>query len=198
MTSPAPTRRPYHGSCHCGQTKYIAYLTLPPPTVAVDPHPGTTIRIYKCNCSTCHKAGYFHIRLKDTPNDFVLLSPTDPENGGLGDYQCFEKFAHWYFCKNCGVRCFIVGGKTETVDIDLEKWLGRESEGKTTKVWRPKSDGWVEDGGSYFSLNATSLEPKQDGFDLRGWAEKGWIYYLDMLGGKGEDRFGEPHEGGMY
>jgi hypothetical protein len=83
MTSQAPTRRPYHGSCHCGQTKYIAYLTLPPPTVAVDPYPGTTIRIYKCNCSTCHKAGYFHVRLKDAPNDFVLLSPIDPENGGL-------------------------------------------------------------------------------------------------------------------
>jgi len=59
----------------------------------------------------------------------------------------------------------------------------------------------------YLSINATSLEPGQEGLDLREWwvaleskrraltggrHEKGWITYLDCLEEKGEDRLHVP------
>jgi hypothetical protein len=57
----------------------------------------------------------------------------------------------------------------------------------------------VEGGGkSYLSVNAHTLEPGQEGLDLREWTEKGWIAYLDMKDQVGESRLGEPHEGGIY
>src|SRR5271156_3775110 len=118
---PPPTRRrPYHGSCHCGLTRYIAYLTLPPPIISPNPPPSSTIRIYKCNCSTCHKMSFFHIRLIDSPRDFILLSPLNPTTGGLKDYTCFAKNAHWYFCGTCGVRCFAVAGEGEIRGVEIE------------------------------------------------------------------------------
>lgn len=96
----------------------------------------------------------------------------------------------------------------ETVDIDLEEWLDRGSEGMMTRVWRPKAEGptgsdpptarWDEKHHTYFSINATTLEPGQEGLSLKEWHEKGWINYLDLLDQKEEHRNGEPHRGGMY
>ncbi|KAF2098647.1 DUF636 domain-containing protein [Rhizodiscina lignyota] len=204
--SSKPTRRPYFGSCHCGETKYVAYMTLPVEDAeSAHPPASTTIRIRKCNCSTCHKMGFFHLRLKDSPNDFVLLSPLNPQEGGLSNYQCFDKIINWYFCGNCGVRCFALRGHGEVSDIDLESWLGKPSEGKTTKVWRPRAENWREGSvewkegkNAYLSVNAATIEPGQEGFDLKEWHEKKWINYLDMTDERKDDRYGEPHAGGCY
>ena len=200
-----PIRRPYFGSCHCGHTKYVVYLTLPPESLDVHPAASSTIRIRKCNCSSCHKTGFFNVRLKDSPNDFLLLSPLNPHDGGLSNYKCSDKIVDWFFCGNCGVRCFCLWGEGEVVHIDLEKWLGKESEGKKTKVWKPRvqnwregSAEWEEGKNAYLAVNAMSIEPGQEGFNLKEWHEQGWINYLDCKYEKEDNRYREPHEGGCY
>lgn len=78
-----------------------------------------------------------------------------------------------------------------------------EIEGKKVKYWGPKKP-WVEgwSNGRYLSVNAATLEARQEGLNLREWHEKGWITYLDTLGEQpnenGEDRLRVPHIGGMY
>ncbi|KAH7371451.1 hypothetical protein BKA64DRAFT_677031 [Cadophora sp. MPI-SDFR-AT-0126] len=187
----SPSRRPYKGSCHCGYTQYIAYLTLPPPIIHAKPESrSSTIRIRKCNCTTCHKMSFFHVRLMSSPDDFLLLSPVDPFKD-LSDYTCFEAQIHWFFCGKCGVRCFSFIGEGEVRDAEIEG-LG------TRNVWTPKKEDWVEGGGSYLSVNAATLDAEQEGLDLREWTEKGWIAYLDIKDEVGEDRLGSPHPGGMY
>ncbi|CZR55012.1 uncharacterized protein PAC_04898 [Phialocephala subalpina] len=201
----SPTRRPYTGSCHCGHTKYITYLTIPPANLATAPDSSTSLRIRKCNCTTCHKMSFFHIRLPSSPSDFLLLSPLNPVQGGLNDYTCFDHEIHWYFCPTCGVRCFAFngdngGGDGEVVEVELETEVKGENGGKVgdkVKVWKPKTEGWIEGDTGYFSVNAHTLDAGQEGLDLRDWTEKGWILYLDMATDK-EPRFGRPHDGGIY
>lgn len=125
-----------------------------------------------------------------TPDDFLLLSPTDPFKD-LSDYKCFEEQIHWFFCGKCGVRCFNLTGEGEVRDVEIE------GEGMK-KVWTAKREGWVEGEGSYLSVNAATLEADQEGLDLREWTEKGWIAYLDIKNEVGEDRLRKPHHGGMY
>ncbi|KAF2503350.1 hypothetical protein BU16DRAFT_569191 [Lophium mytilinum] len=200
-TTDSPGRRLYNGSCHCGYTRYRCLLTFPPPAVHVTVNASITTRMRKCNCTSCHKTNFFHVRPQSSPDDFVLLAPTnpfdDPADGGLADYQCFAKFTHWFFCPKCGVRCFTFGGESELAEIDLGEWSGGEKEGKLTKVWRVKKEGWKEGDTSYLSINATSLDARQEGLDLREWHDKGWIVYLDMLDEEKENEMA-PFEGGMY
>lgn len=199
MTDSTPTRRPYYGSCHCGHTRYICYLTLPPPIIDPTARKGDTT-IKKCNCTLCHKLGFLHIQLAFAPDDFVLLSPTDPWKE-LKDYQTGSKIAHFFSCGTCGVQCFAfgaIGDLDEKVEIDLEAWLGKASEGKKTKVWRPKKEGYEEEKTAMLKVNATSLDVGQEGLDLREWHEKGWVAYVDGLDRKEEGRLGKPHRGGCY
>jgi hypothetical protein len=140
---------------------------------------------------------FFHVRLIDSPGDFLLLSPLDPASGesGLRDYMCFAKNAHWYFCGVCGVRCFTVAGEGEVREAEVQVEGGKEKR----RVWGVKREGWDEvNGPSYLSVNAATLEPGQEGFDLREWTEKGWIAYFDSKDEIGEDRLLKPHVGGMY
>ena len=123
----------------------------------------------------------------------MLLSPLNPTSGGLLDYTCFDKLIHWYFCGTCGVRCFALGGEGELREVDEPG-----GEGKKIKVWMPKKEGWEENDTGYLSVNATTLEPGQEGLNLNEWTEKGWIAYLDCKNEAEEDRLGKPHEGGMY
>jgi hypothetical protein len=120
LTDDSPTSREdvssdmkaYPGSCHCGDVQYQVKLKFPP----VHDATADSIRIYKCNCSTCQKMGYFHCRPVDPANDYILTSP-DPEQ--LGDYRCFEKKHGWIFCKKCGVRVLGLGGSWEYVHVDF-------------------------------------------------------------------------------
>lgn len=102
------------------------------------------------------------------------------------------------FCAKCGVRTFGLAGEGETVEVDLGEILEGKKNGKTTKVWKlkaPKVKGIKE----YVSVNATSLEPGQEGLDLREWTEKGWVVYIDQLGEEKDwGRGKEPFAGGMY
>ncbi|KAH8821388.1 DUF636 domain-containing protein [Xylogone sp. PMI_703] len=219
----APTRRAYHGSCHCGLIRYVAYITLPPSLVELETDLSST-KIYKCNCTTCMKASIFHVRLFSAPEDFLLLSPISREGaegglklgeGGLKDYTCFAGNIHFYFCSNCGVRCFSLAGKGELKTVPAESIppapqlylhdgqpiLPQDVETKEGQiaVWSPKKEGWDEGAGpDYLSVNATSFEPGQEGLDLREWSEKGWIGYLEYWKRSDEYKLKKPFEGGMY
>jgi len=79
-------------------------------------------------------------------------------------------------------------GEGEVRDVEVE--------GEVVKAWTPKR-GWVE-GPSQFSLNAATIDPGQEGFDMREWLEKGWIVYIDGLNELEKRRIGKPAKGGMY
>lgn len=57
---------------------------------------------------------------------------------------------------------------------------------------------WTEGKNAYLSVNAITLEPDQEGLDLREWHENGWICYLDCKVNTEDNHFGRPSEGGMY
>jgi hypothetical protein len=182
--------------------KYVLFVSMPP-AVALGPDVDqySRVRFYKCNCSTCHKTGFFHMRLPDPPNDFFLLSPTDTTNELL-DYQCFDHELHWLFCKNCGVRCFIVEGKAKTEEVDLHL-LGATTEpsDKKTMVWRLDPEAWKVTN-DYLSVNALTIDFKQpegtNWLDLRKLVDNKWLEYDDCKDLKLESRYDYPHEGGMW
>lgn len=208
-----PQRLPYKGSCHCGAIRYIVFLRVPPPSYANSaPPPKRGVqRIYRCNCTICHKIGFLHLRPTSEFDDFFLLSPLDPLES-LGDYLCNNKRLHYLFCKTCAVRCFTFQGEGEIVDVTLPEVLalaggessGTEQDGVSVKAWRPKKieliDG-IPDGGSYLSVNGQTIEPGQEGFDLREWSERKAIMYLDYLADEKDrlvERCERPHVGGAY
>lgn len=235
MSSSTPEispREPYIGSCHCGRIKYVAFISMPPALALVkDDQPPLSqeekmarVRFYKCNCSTCHKMGLFHLRVADKANDFYVFSPlTLPadENDTSGDvrtYLCFDRMLNFYFCKACGVRCFLTWGKVveDTLDLEAEgvrlpdAWKedlkpNLSADGKKVKVLRldpqESSKGWRV---QYLSLNALTIEDEQPatkdgrGLNLPEVVDKKWLEYLDCRYEKGEARSSYPHEGGCW
>ncbi|GAB1317675.1 Centromere protein V [Madurella fahalii] len=203
MAAPS-TRRPYTGSCHCGIIKYIVYLTLPhvpPEPMDLRDKDGRRRQVfYRCNCTTCQKAGFLHMRLPSPPDDFLLLSPLDPLRE-LSDYQCFERRLHWLFCRTCGVRCFTFAGEGEVLEkVVPETQAATVPAGEKVAVWSPKR-GWVEEEARYLSVNAYTLDAGQEGVDLREWTEKKWVLYLECLAegdGPAERRYERPFAGGAY
>ena len=195
-----PKRRPYLGSCYCGFTRYIAWLTLPPqvPYQHADP-PVQMFR--KCNCTHCHKLGFFHIRLTNSPKDFALLSPLDPLKD-LADSPTTG--GHSLFCKTCGVRCFFIEGEGEINEIDLVaagvdlKKAKVEGNGTKVKVFQPKAEGWQEEKKDWFRVNAMTLDARQEGLDLREWTEKKWIQYVNQLDEVQGCDYERPYSGGAY
>jgi hypothetical protein len=203
-------RRPYVGSCHCGFTRYVCWLKLPasPPYARrTKPENKLSQVIRKCNCTICHKTGFFHLRMDNTPEDFVLLSPLDPRKE-LSDYRGRDPDgASWLFCSKCGVYCFILQGPENLgvvgerdlagkgVDLKLAKIEGN---GRSAKVWVPNAEVWKEEQNCALRVNAMTLESGQDGLDLREWKEKGWIEYSDALTAVNKHRYDVPHEGGTY
>jgi hypothetical protein len=78
-------------------------------------------------------------------------------------------------------------------------------EGQEVSCWRPKKETWTENLKSvssgrktYLSINAHSLDAKQEGLDLREWVEKNLVGYLDCLDWEGKDSMERPHIGGTY
>ncbi|KAH6629465.1 hypothetical protein C7974DRAFT_394548 [Boeremia exigua] len=194
------TSKAYPGSCHCGFVQYQVRLQLPP----TNDGQAKSVRLYKCNCSTCQKMGFFHCRPINPENDFILISPTNIDE--LGDYRVFSKTNGWYFCKRCGVRVFGVGGVWESKQIDVEHWAGEKREEEKSQLVltsKPTTKTKVVDGKDvtepyhYVSVNAVTLEPSED-IDLRMWREKEWLLYIDTREGTGKPRSDKPHEGGMY
>jgi hypothetical protein len=76
----------YHGSCHCGQIKFLI-------TSEID-------IVVLCNCSICSKKGVLHHRV--TAEQFELLEGEDY----LSLYQFDTKEAKHFFCKKCGIHPF--------------------------------------------------------------------------------------------
>jgi hypothetical protein len=188
-----PKRRPYFGSCHCGKIRYIAYITLPmtPPYTWTDKSKGPPQIIRKCNCTVCHKFGYFHLRVADPVNDFMVLAPLDPLKD-LSNYQLRPEGMNLLFCPTCGVRCFhIEGPQGKDVGVVVERDIAAEGidlakakvkgDGTKVKVWVPNPDGWKEEEENWLRINATSLDAEQEGLDLREWTEKKWIQYVNWL-----------------
>ena len=145
------------------------------------------------------------MRLAWAPEDFLLLAPRDPWTD-LGDYTCNGGRIHWFFCRTCGVRCFLFAGEGEEVEADLDKLgvMGKDG-GKLGKrlVWRPKWEGWDEagHGGHYLSVNGYTVDADQEGFDLRVQTENKCVAYVDCLelsGKEEEPRYDRPHAGGAY
>jgi len=155
--------------------------------------------------------GFFHVRLPDAASDFALLSPLDPLKE-LSDYTCFEGDIHWLFCPKCGVRCFAFCGDENVIEKEVPVWKSTAEGGigafdgektEMRKVWSPKGktqDGWIEGSGfgNYLSVNATTLEGKQEGLDLREWTESKVVCYLDCLDETEDNRYERPHVGGCY
>ncbi|KAI8941767.1 hypothetical protein NX059_002970 [Plenodomus lindquistii] len=195
----------YPGSCHCGAVQYKLKLKFPPTMESLQSK--DTVRIYKCNCTTCQKMGLFHCRPITPANDFILLSPSPSD---LGDYRTGTRRQGWYFCKTCGVRVFGMAGEWEQAELDIDHWAGVKQDPdkeKAQKVWRTKAmtiketinGEEKEELYHYLSVNAVTLEPSED-VDLKMWHEKGWVRYVGNL----EEEYGElfsvdtPFWGGMY
>lgn len=185
-------RRFFKGSCHCGNIRYLLRIT---PTTTPEHPPGQ--RIYRCNCTTCHKMGHFHLRPSFVPDDFVLLSPLDPLES-LGDYQCYDKMLHFLFCKTCGIRPFIFSGEGELADVDVEQYgvegLKNTDGQSTTKIWKVKPTSEYK----YLSVNGVTVDAGQEGFELRDYVENKSLTYLNWLQDEDESRTDRPHAGGCY
>jgi hypothetical protein len=186
------------------------WLTLPasPPYINGRGADGTLApsqNMRQCNCTVCHKMGFFHVRTADAPRDFALLAPLDPMRE-LGDYTANSHGMHWLFCRRCGVRCFAIEGEGGVVErdlvrdgvVDLARARVGEGEGSAVKVWAVREEGWSEEGTSWLRINARTLEARQEGLDMREWHDGKWIEYvnwLDEIEGKSHDG---PYDGGAY
>ncbi|EAW15032.1 uncharacterized protein ACLA_004460 [Aspergillus clavatus NRRL 1] len=196
---------PYRGSCHCGCIQYIAIIPLPPAVALGSDQPvSSRARFYKCNCSTCQKMGYFHLRLPDAANQFFVLSPSDL--GLLGDYRCQSGRVQWLFCPKCGVRCFAVAGpwKQDTIDrelVDMALPKNGDDEANPVSVWRMDPALYQERVTGYVSLNALTIDQDQahgTTLDLRELVDRKWVEYLDCKERKEENRYTYPQEKGTW
>ncbi|KAK2616211.1 hypothetical protein QQS21_000843 [Conoideocrella luteorostrata] len=205
MTGIKPTRQPVTGSCHCGAIKYVAFLTLPHPYNESNVPSWSDQRIYRCNCTVCHKLGYLHVSVADKTNDFLLLSPTNPLEE-LGDYRINNKAVHWWYCKRCAVRCFAFMGRGELVELDLAAlgvpgYVTPECGNNKTKVWRAARDGGHPEYGTYLNFNGHTVDATSQAFDMKALHEQGCIQYFDFKREEAEQspvQFGKPHQGGGY
>ncbi|KAF2490497.1 glutathione-dependent formaldehyde-activating [Lophium mytilinum] len=92
--APSDATPTHTGSCHCGHVTYTGSFDL------VSGH------IIKCNCSICHKKGYFLLSPTSTAS-FSLLTPTSESE--LADYQFAKKLVHHYACPKCSTSVYISG-----------------------------------------------------------------------------------------
>lgn len=192
MAETAPGRQACRGSCHCGLTQYIVFLTLPHPFSSSHPPQRTQQDVYRCNRSTCYTMNIFHLHPANPQDDFMLLSPLDPDQ----ELRTYKKRKS-YFCPKCGGRCVTFGGVGETDVADVTE-PGDKKEGKR-KVGRAKWDG-ENDTRPYVSVNATAIDLRED-FDLRVLTEEKRVQYFDDRGKpeeKKEARWDRPLYGGRY
>jgi len=141
----------------------------------------------------------FHVHPANQRDDFILLSPLDP-NQGLSTYEWKTKERKYYFCPKCGVRCFTFGGVGESAVVDLAELADAKDakEGKR-EIWQAKWDG-EEESRPYLSVNGTTIDYRED-FDLRVLTEQKKVQYFDGRSpeeNEKEARWDRPHYGGCY
>lgn len=191
----ADNRRFYSGSCYCGTIRYVIRL-----------HDSTATDIpkdekyYRCNCTICHKMGYFHMRPMDHKADFYLLSG-DPFTT-MGNYHPKLEMSHFLFCKTCAIRPFILVGESdklgEMIDVDLDSLkvdgVANAEGTKTTKVWHTTAEA------KYFSANGHTIDANQ-GFDMRAYVDNKSVLYFNRLVDDQKpipDMAPVPYPGGCY
>jgi hypothetical protein len=108
--------------------QYIVFLDLPHAFSSSHPPLPTQQEIYQCNCTVCYKMSFFHVNPPNSRDDFMLLSPLDPDRE-LSIYECNSKIQNYYFCPTYRVRCFTFSsvGKIDVMDFTE---LGKDKEGK--------------------------------------------------------------------
>jgi hypothetical protein len=151
--------------------------------------------------------GFFHVNPANPKDDFMVLSPLDPDRE-LGVYTPEGGRHKWFFCPKCGVRCFAVGGngggKGEVVSVaSSELGLGDNSgdrEDGKREVWRAKWDG-KDETMPYVSINGITIDWSED-FDMRVLTEEKRVQYFDDKSEpeakKKDPRWERPHYGGCY
>jgi hypothetical protein len=82
--------------------------------------------------------------------------------------------------------------------VVVKEWEDVGQRAEEVKVWKARTEGWEDTVTGYLSVNATTLDQRQEGLDLRKWHERGWICYMDCKDEAGYERFREPYEGSMY
>lgn len=117
----------------------------------------------------------FHVHPANPRNDFVLLSPLNPDHE-LSTYLCHDKKRKFYFCPKCGVRCFTFTGEGEIEIVDLAGWGGSDKKG-ISEIWHARWNG-EEEMRPYLSVNGTTIDFRAD-FDLRVLTEEKRVMYLD-------------------
>ncbi|TQW01114.1 hypothetical protein V2A60_002128 [Cordyceps javanica] len=198
-----PRKVPLVGGCHCGATRYVLFLTLPAPHTESNPPKEGEQRISRCNCTTCHKMGLFHLKPADPVGDFLLLRPLDPY-AALGDYLTDDKVIHFLFCRTCGVRCFSTNAVGEVVGIDaaaLGLPGGAAGADAPTEAWKAVEGTGPPEYGTFVSVNGYTIDAGQDAFDMRELTEKKRVRYLDTFSEIGKElpcRWDRPHEHGSY
>jgi hypothetical protein len=196
-------RRPYTGGCLCGDIRYRVFLsvpTKPDATKDLETFEAIKQKVYKCNCTTCQKMGFLHLRPPNAPTDFMLLQPKTSVDGhanGLAMFRCHGGKLNFTFCAKCGVRCFSYAGEWENADIQLP---GSEA---LITVSRPRAVGIEDSQKRYLSVNMHTMDANQAGLDLREWHERGWIMYWNWLDDDSsipleERRAMKPFPGGVY
>lgn len=196
---------PLLGGCHCGATRYVLFFTLPAPHTESSPPKEGEQRISRCNCTTCHKMGLFHLKPADPAADFLLLRPLDPY-ADLGDYLTEDKEIHFFFCKTCGVRCLCTNAAGEVVDVDaaalgLPPDSGASGGAAPTRAWRAIKGSGAPEYGTYVAVNGHTVDADQADFDMRDLTEKKCVRYLDTYNEIGKDlptRWDRPHDHGCY
>jgi hypothetical protein len=129
MTDNKFQARTYRGGCVCGAVRYEA---------VIDFSVGTT----RCNCSICTKASLWSVMVR--PEQFRLLTGADQ----LVDFQRNGKFAHFLFCKTCGVRSFAhgdapwMGGAYYSVHVNCLDLQEGELEGVVVRHFDGRHDSW--------------------------------------------------------
>jgi hypothetical protein len=127
MTVPAGVRT-YQGSCHCRAVRFEADLDLSQPAS-------------RCNCSVCAKVAQLTAIVK--PPAFRLLEGEDH----LSAYSFGGRTGTRYFCKTCGIHCFLRGSLEqlggEYVSVNLNALDGVELGALTVEYFDGRHDNWM-------------------------------------------------------
>jgi hypothetical protein len=130
--------------------------------------------------------GFFHVNPANPKDDFMVLSPLDPDRE-LGVYTPEGGRHKWFFCPKCGVRCFAVGGNGG-------------GEGEVVAVASSEL-GLGDETMPYVSINGITIDWSED-FDMRVLTEEKRVQYFDDKSEpeakKKDPRWERPHYGGCY
>ena len=158
-------------------------------------HEATGQTVYRCNCTTCTKLGFWHLRLADAPGDFYVFAPARGRRRRVPGRRRRGRLGRVPLRAAQGEPVGVlqgVRGPAVRVPRRVERARRRRrgragggaaggggggggglgGNGGAVAVWSPRREGWQEGSGnpSYISVNLTSVDAKQEGFDLRDFS----------------------------